>query len=50
MMSLATMINLELPHVNVINKVDILKHAQAKPNRGLINELFSVPSAAELVE
>lgn len=50
MMSLATMINLELPHLNVLNKIDLLKGCQNKPNRGLINEYFSVSSAAELVQ
>ena len=45
MMSLSTIINLELPHINVLNKIDLLKGAQQKPSRGLINEYFSVASA-----
>ena len=50
MMSLSTMINLEMPHINLLNKVDVLRGAQVKPNRGLIHEFFSVQSAAELVQ
>lgn len=49
LVSLATLINLELPHINVLNKVDMLKGAQNKPSRGLINEYFSLSSAEELV-
>jgi GTPase SAR1 family protein len=37
MMSLSTMINMEMPHINLLNKVDVIKSAQHKPSRGLIN-------------
>jgi len=38
-----------MPHINVLNKVDIIKSSQTKPSRGLLNEYFRVNSAAELV-
>jgi hypothetical protein len=49
MMSLSTIINLEMPHINLLNKVDLIKSAQKKPNRGLLDEYFRVNSAKELV-
>lgn len=39
-----------MAHINVLNKVDIIKSSQNKPSRGLINEYFRVTSAAELVQ
>lgn len=48
-MSLSTMINMEMPHINILNKIDIIKSAQNKPSRGLLNEYFRVNSATELV-
>lgn len=50
MVSLSTMINLELPHINILNKIDVIKSSQNKPSRGLLNEYFRVSSAQELLQ
>jgi hypothetical protein len=38
-----------MPHINLLNKVDLIKSSQNKPNRGLLDEYFKMNSAQELV-
>lgn len=39
-----------MPHINVLNKVDVIKSSQTKPSRGLLDEYFRLTSAKELVD
>ncbi len=48
MMSLCSLVNFNLPHVNILNKIDLMQGR--RPETGRLNDYFLLPSVKEMVE
>lgn len=48
MMSLVTMINLQMPQINILNKIDVVKGQ--RPSLGILNEYFDTYSMKGVVD